>query len=368
MSTFLISHQPFSTEWSTGQMTPTSRLLLIPPKAIRGSRIPSPITSVNAYKSLSSSATYNEPAKSKGGVIARYEGFLERRYPRIYKVHRAVTNGSRMCFSDMKRCYCIKRDLRNGKRAVSDLSTEELVSFIQTNEEFSKLICIMVVAVLPVAFYVIAFAIEFWASTLRTAARRHYKPIVGNLKDCGGSLVVPMPLEDLGSAKIPSIEEFPISHISTLRTAARRHYKPIVANLKDCGDSLLVPMPLEDLGSVKIPSIEEFPISHIVRLCLVHRCSLLSGAKGLVGRAEVLRELDSRLRGQMHLVDEMEENELLMHLFIRRLQYEGKTKQEMCQLLKCWLVSTKDIASDISLLVHAPILCQADRIDGVRTV
>ncbi|KAK0406903.1 hypothetical protein QR680_018879 [Steinernema hermaphroditum] len=314
-------------------MLPNPRLLLVSPNTFRTPLLaPLLPTSVRPQMFLS-----NEPAKAEGGIFSKYEAFLERRCPRLYRIHRTVSDGSLTCFSDMKSCYRIRRDLKKGRRSLSDLSTEELVSFIQTNEEFSKLICIMIVAVMPVAFYVIALAIVLFPRLILT---RHFW----------------------------SDEQRQQFWTGTMKTSARRHFSPVIDNLTPYLGKTVLPVRLEDMSTLKIPPILELPYSHIVRLCLIHRCFPLGGVKALDERANILRELDSRMRSEIHVVDDMADEDLVMHLFIRQLQYEEKSVAEMRELLKTWLITSQDFSSDLSLLVHAPILCQADRSHEIFTV
>ncbi|TKR92818.1 hypothetical protein L596_007394 [Steinernema carpocapsae] len=258
-----------------------------------------------------------------------------------------VTDGCKWCVSDMKTYYRIRRDLSQGRRTLTDLTTDELESYVQcppelayiglllfllqipivgetivffvilicffqTSEEFAKLSGIVCLAVLPMTVYVIGFAILFFPRIILT---RHFW----------------------------SNEQRKEFWAHSLKVSAARHYQPILENLKVSNKDITIPTEFVNLKDVKIAPLIEFPYSHIVRLCMIHRCFPVPSVKRLAHRAEVLRELDSRQLNDLHLVDEMDDQQLYMHLFIRRLQYEGKTVPEMRELLKTWLIASKVI-------------------------
>ncbi|KAK0425999.1 hypothetical protein QR680_009494 [Steinernema hermaphroditum] len=311
-------------------MIPNLRALLFPSHSLsavlaRSSGV-TPLAAVLAIRHQN--ASFSTGPRKPTGIMAKFEAYVGPRYPRAYKLHRMVKDGCTWCISDMKSYYRIRRDLFRGKRTLTDLSTSELESYVQTSEEISKLVGIVVIAVMPMTIYVIGFAIIFFPRLILT---RHFW----------------------------SNEQRKEFWAYSLRKSADRHYEPIVENLKVFSTNFNVPIRFEDVDQLRIPPLLDFPMSHIVRLCLIHRCFPFSGTKRLSHRAEVIRELDSRQLNELHLVDEMDDQQLFMHLFIRRLQYEGKSVPEMRQLLKTWLAASKAISNDTSLMIHAPILCQA---------
>uniref|UniRef100_A0A1I7YY72 Letm1 RBD domain-containing protein n=1 Tax=Steinernema glaseri TaxID=37863 RepID=A0A1I7YY72_9BILA len=294
----------------------------------RSSGVP-PLVGVLALRLQEASFSTGPPKPKSGGLVAKFEDYIKPRYPRMYKLHRMVKDGCTWCISDMKCYYRIRRDLLREKRTLTDLTTDELESYVQTSEEISKLYGIVAIAVMPFTIYIIGFAIIFFPRLILT---RHFW----------------------------SNEQRKDFWAYSLKKSAARHYQPIAEGVKSLDEKVKIPMRFEDLGQLKMPPLIEFPMSHIIRLCLVHRCFPFSGIRRLNHRAEVIRELDSRQLNELHLVDEMDDQQLYMHLFIRRLQYDGKSIPEMRQLLKSWLVASKAISHDPSLMIHAPILCQAD--------
>lgn len=88
------------------------------------------------------------------GLYARYENFLEKRLPRVYKVHRLVVDGKsylsffilclgcKGCVSDVKTYTIVSRDLNAGRRTFSDLSSAELNCFLQVRSISFCFICL----------------------------------------------------------------------------------------------------------------------------------------------------------------------------------------------------------------------------------
>ncbi|TKR92817.1 hypothetical protein L596_007394 [Steinernema carpocapsae] len=223
-----------------------------------------------------------------------------------------VTDGCKWCVSDMKTYYRIRRDLSQGRRTLTDLTTDELESYVQCPPELAYIGLLLFLLQIPIVGETIVFFVLFFPRIILT---RHFW----------------------------SNEQRKEFWAHSLKVSAARHYQPILENLKVSNKDITIPTEFVNLKDVKIAPLIEFPYSHIVRLCMIHRCFPVPSVKRLAHRAEVLRELDSRQLNDLHLVDEMDDQQLYMHLFIRRLQYEGKTVPEMRELLKTWLIASKVI-------------------------
>ncbi|VDK28653.1 unnamed protein product [Gongylonema pulchrum] len=72
---------------------------------------------------------------------------------------------------------------------------------------------------------------------------------------------------------------------------------------------------------------------HLSRL---HRVSLFTGIRGLHSHAETLRCLDRSLKAKSTAIDAMSEQELWQQFYLRRLQYDGLSEEDMKHFLKVW--------------------------------
>lgn len=270
---------------------------------------------VNAYSS--------EPMPHKPkGFMRTYENFLNRRYPKVYIVHRLVVDGSKWCISDIK-TYCrLRRDFLRGTRTIAELDQNELEILIQTNEEIAKLVVIAILIPLPMTVYILGAAVIFFPRLILT---RHFW----------------------------TNEQRRDFWVRSLDRSAKMHFRPIREKLKKMGVNL--PSSFEDLKTLRAPEIERLSFVHLYHLARIHRIIPFMGVRRLYLRADALRHLDHFLL-QSGSVDAMSDQQLYLQLYLRRLRYYGLSIEEMRKLLKDWVHYSSACGLRASAYLHLPVL------------
>lgn len=77
------------------------------------------------------------PKKPELGLLAKgtqaYENYLQKNWPKAYKMHRTVIDGCKACVADIKTYYYIRRDLNSGKTSLIQLSRTQLETYVQVS-------------------------------------------------------------------------------------------------------------------------------------------------------------------------------------------------------------------------------------------
>uniref|UniRef100_A0A8R1XTW8 Letm1 RBD domain-containing protein n=1 Tax=Onchocerca volvulus TaxID=6282 RepID=A0A8R1XTW8_ONCVO len=298
----------------------------------------------NLANSRASSTANNQPK----GLMARYESFLSRRYPKVHAIHKMVTNGCKWCWSDIKTYYRLKKDLRTKTRQLSELKRSELEILLQcpseithiltllvllqipvvgeslcTKEELLKLAVIVILIPLPFTIYIIALAVVFFPQLILT---RHF-------------------WTNDQRKRFWSI---------SLKRVARMHFDPLRKYLQNLDVNLQAS--LEELKKLELPEMDTYSLGHLYHLSRLHRVSLLTdGVRGFHNRAEMLRYLDHSLKSEDTAIDMMSEQQLCEQFYLRRLQYDGLSEEKMKCLLKNWIQHMTDPRLKTSLLLHVPV-------------
>jgi hypothetical protein len=263
----------------------------------------------------------NQPPSNS--LMQKYENVLKR-WPKVYAMHRLFIDGCKWCWADLKCFYRIRRDIKNGERSLDDLSRQELEIYIQTREEIPKVVAILCTATLPLALYIFAFAIIFFPRYVLT---RHFW-------------------------RKEQREKF---WTATLAKNQEQHYPPIVSHLKS--QKVSFPVSPDRISDVHVEPLDVLPVSYLLHLFRVHNAFLMTGTRGLVRRADLLRKLDEMLLKNEGEVDQLDAEELQKQLYMRRLRFDGLNETEMREKLHQWLTHCGPL-SNTSLYLHAPVLTQ----------
>ncbi|CAD5206229.1 unnamed protein product [Bursaphelenchus okinawaensis] len=245
------------------------------------------------------------------GIYQKYEQFLEKRYPKVYRIHRLVVDGCRDCLADVKLLYRLNKDLKYGKRELTDMNTKELMCLLQTQEELPKLVTITILAPLPFTLYGLALSIIFFPRFVLT---RHF-------------------WTDQQKEKF-------------WQMMYKYTFLPRIRRLQNLNQN----MSLTEPKNVKLVDLS---VSHLLNLCKLHRSMPLYGCRGLEQRAKILSQLDYVVDKEL---DGMEKLELRNHMFLRRLDFHQKSEEEMRSDLQNWIAESKKIQSNPGLLLHLPVL------------
>uniref|UniRef100_A0A914Y0B2 PDZ domain-containing protein n=1 Tax=Panagrolaimus superbus TaxID=310955 RepID=A0A914Y0B2_9BILA len=79
-----------------------------------------------------------------------YENYLEKNWPKVYKIHRLVVDGTKASVADVKSYYIIRRDLNSGKVSLTELSRPQLQTYIQCPPELIHLIMLITLIQIPI--------------------------------------------------------------------------------------------------------------------------------------------------------------------------------------------------------------------------
>ncbi|KAI6182221.1 hypothetical protein M3Y97_00356900 [Aphelenchoides bicaudatus] len=253
------------------------------------------------------------------GLYKRYENFLETKYPRVYKVHRLIIDGCRSCGRDIKTYFYISRDLRNGTRSIGDLDKAELLAYIQVPLEFYKLIALLVILQIPGPGDLIILAAVFFPRYVLT---RHFWT---------------------ESQKQKFWQQF-----------FNESYRPQIQKNR-------LHFQLSRFPKIEMPDFNDLDFKHLLCLFRLHNISLLSGTHGLKKHATLLSQLDKLMLEDQKSIDQLSEIELQNQLYVRRVDYANKSKEEMAKLLKDWVSNLKELSDKPSLYLHAPVLLQINK-------
>lgn len=258
------------------------------------------------------------------GIFEKVKSFGKRRAAGARSVYRRVIDGSKWCVSDIKTYYILKRDLARGVRTVAQLQQNELEILIQTNEELFKLVIVLILIPLPLTVYLFAVAITFCPRLILT---RHFW----------------------------TNEQRRSFWTDTLNNSVNSHLRPIGEELKRMKVNL--PSSIDGLKEVETPQIETLSLIHLYHLARLHHLAPFAGTKGLYSRAQILRQLDYFL-SRSGAVDEMNDQQLYLHLYLRRLQSCNMSTEEMRNLLKKWIQYSCSPDLRTSAYLHAPAIIQ----------
>uniref|UniRef100_A0A7E4WBP3 Letm1 RBD domain-containing protein n=1 Tax=Panagrellus redivivus TaxID=6233 RepID=A0A7E4WBP3_PANRE len=265
------------------------------------------------------------PAKSPG-LMQRYENYLEQNWPKAYQMHRMVIDGCKSCIGDVKTYYFIRRDLGAGKIKLSDLSRQQLETYIQCPSELFHLLTLITLLQIPLIGDALIVMVIFFPRHVLT---RHFW------------------------SKHQKREYWSLEW----KKKASYHYPALVDAIK-ATNKITVPASLSDITTMTVPKIKELDFSQVYHLARVHRFFPVNMANSLRWRAEALKHLDAVLLRESGDIDKMDTEELQTQLYIRCLKFSGKSDDEMRTLLRTWLKNSAKLAERPSLYLHAPVLHQ----------
>uniref|UniRef100_A0AC34F6W6 Letm1 RBD domain-containing protein n=1 Tax=Panagrolaimus sp. ES5 TaxID=591445 RepID=A0AC34F6W6_9BILA len=223
-----------------------------------------------------------------------YENYLEKNWPKVYKIHRLVVDGTKASVADVKSYYSIRRDLSSGKVSLTQLSRPQLQTYIQTHVEYGKIIAIVIFAALPLAFYILAISIILLPRYVLT---RHFW----------------------------TEEQKRKFWIAAMNQTSESHFQPLIQQLPKQAKELQFPLNMKEIKDVNV---------------------------------KPLNELDFKQMNDLSSLDNMSTDELYTQMFIRCLNFDGLSDEEMREVLRNWIKNSADIASNDSLYIYAPVLLQ----------
>lgn len=240
---------------------------------------------------------------------AHYDEFVSR-WPKIYTLKCLIAGGVRWCFADVKMFFPLRWALMNKKRKLSELSMPELEVLVQNPVELPRLAFVMSLLPFPFTFYIIGLAIIFFPRIFLT---RHFW------------------------SNDQRREFFQIEITESLSSATQMF--ECIGGPADISD-LRLPANIGDLKPDQVSS-----------LCKLHGVLPLPGrVDRLSRRADALKELDKLLATN---INSLTTQQLYFHMYIRRLNYDGKNDNDMRNILKLWIKYAARLNNSVYLF--API-------------
>ena len=142
-----------------------------------------------------------------------------------------------------------------------------------------------------------------------------------------------------------------------MNKVANTHFAAIVSELPP-QKHIDFPVPYKKLTDIKVTNLDELSFTQVFHLSRVHRFFPVSGTKNLAWRAEALRHLDNLMIQELSAIDNMTTDELYTHMNIRRLNFDGLSKNQIRDALKQWIKNSPSICANPSLYLHAPVFLQ----------
>ncbi|XP_028309361.1 LETM1 domain-containing protein 1 [Gouania willdenowi] len=288
-------------------------------------------------------------------VNARYESFLQRRFPRFYKLHHTFVEGSKLLFSDIKEVHRIKLRMIHNRLDVQDLPYREMEKLREFRRNLIKVVPVVLISLPPFANYLVFVLMYFfprqlliphyWTPLQRLEFRktyhclraRHYTPVIRGLQDTSRHVTDSRLQERLRGlcAKVQSGSSPKVSEILAVRS--------------------LFSGPL--LGVTRMSADHMRNISPL--LFLTTRLPGFLIGRRLNNHGLELLQLDRALsRTNPH---QLSENELRQACYLRGLNADALSSDQCRDWLSQWLqVSTSLKDSEVSLLLHTIVFLSAN--------
>ncbi|XP_013871687.1 LETM1 domain-containing protein 1 isoform X2 [Austrofundulus limnaeus] len=286
---------------------------------------------------------------------AKYEGFLKRRFPRVYQMHRTVVEGFKLLLQDANDIKRIKVKMGTQGIEFQDLPYREMEKFRQFHKDVMKAIPIFLICIPPFANY-LAFVLmyyfprqlllpQFWTPRQQVEFRRvyhslraqHYQPVLKELQ-CLSQKVQNRPLQD---------------RLKDLCTKVQSGENPRVPEI----------LAVKSLFSEAPLGIKKMSVAHMrcisPLLFLTPRLPGFMIGRRLNSHALELLQLDRALSklGPQQLSD----SELKQACYLRGISSEDLDINHCREWLTQWLqISSSIKESEVSLLLHCIALLSAN--------
>ncbi|CAI4221669.1 unnamed protein product [Auanema sp. JU1783] len=248
------------------------------------------------------------PPPAPDSIRYKWEKYLEK-WPKIASLNKLVFDGSKWCLNDIKTYFNLRKNMLSGKTTIEKLSTSDLEVLVQTPSETLKALTIIVLLPLPATFYLIGFCVVFFPRIVLT---RHFWT------------------DD-------QRKEFFAMEINKSNTM----YDGIHQALKE-------PKSIED---IKLPNVGELTLDLSTKISQLQGFYPIPFTNGrLAKRVRLLRRLDETLASYL---DTLTSQQLLFHMYIRRLDYTNLSDDQIRRKLRDWVGMTSSL-SDSAYLV-APV-------------
>ncbi|XP_075706264.1 LETM1 domain-containing protein 1 isoform X2 [Rhinoderma darwinii] len=294
---------------------------------------------------------------------AKYEQFLERKFPNFYILYSTFMKGLRMLFVDGKEVGRIRRKMKIQGIQYHQLPYREMEKLRQFRRDIIKAAPVVIISIPPFANYLVFLLMylfprqllirHFWTPEQQEEFLRIYH---NKRKDVHEEV-----LDSLLKSAHYVTEQALQNKIHQLAIQVQQGVHPEVTNIQEVRSAFSGPpfgMTKLDIQQMKALSRIMFLTPHLPAFFLQRR---------LRSHIFEIHHLDSALLqlGSKELTDE----EVKKACYIRGLNSTHLSTEDCRKWLNCWLqLSEKLKESEASLLLHSMVLLSANYLQSLRSV
>ncbi|KAL7079978.1 hypothetical protein ACQ4LE_000228 [Meloidogyne hapla] len=277
--------------------------------------------------------TFSSSNNLNSSLLKKFDQYLAKKNPKVHTYYVMAMSGSKSCLSDSKIYFKLRKQIFMEERTFSDFSISELLIYLQTNENIAKMVSLLFVSfVVPLGLPLVILIMIFRPQLVLT---RHFWT----------------------SQQTSHVQ------LNELRRIEKVNFPCILEQLSERNKNLSNQLPFKfyQLSSenVSLPKLEELSFLQLYHLKRLHKVSSFSiGAKSLMQHILILQLLDRKMaENKEKELKELNFNQLQLHLYIRKINYDKMDAESMQSFLNKWLQHCTTLPP--STYVYAPFLIQA---------
>ncbi|KAF7639126.1 hypothetical protein Mgra_00001360 [Meloidogyne graminicola] len=235
----------------------------------------------------------------------------------------ALSLRSKLCLSDTKVYFKLRKQILMKERSLADFSISELLIYLQTSQNLPKMLSLLFVSfVVPLGLPLVIVTMILYPQIVLT---RHFWT---------SQQINQVQLNELNKNKI------------------------ILKQLLEINKNFVNQLPIEFSQLSKLnnlPKIEELSFLQLYLLKRLYKVSPLSfGSNALIQHIYILQLLDQKMLGDQNKT--LSGDELRLHLYLRKLNYDKMDIESMRILLNKWLQNCSELP--LSTYAFSPCLLQ----------
>ncbi|XP_071990902.1 LETM1 domain-containing protein 1 isoform X2 [Engystomops pustulosus] len=292
---------------------------------------------------------------------AKYEHFLERKFPNFYILYSTFMKGLRMLLVDGKEVSRIRRKMRSQGILYHQLPYREMEKLRQFRRDIIKATPVMLISLPPFANYLVFVLMYLFPRQLlirhfwTPKQQREFLEIYHNKRKDVYEDVLDSLLKSISALPEPKLQD----RIHQLVTQVQQGVHPKVQNIQEIKSAFSAPpFCIESLDGYQMKTLSRimFLTPHLPAFFLQRR---------LRSHIFEIHHLDSAL---LQLgVKELTDEEVVRACYIRGLNSASLSAEECRTWLHCWLqLSGKLKESESSLLLHSMVLLSANYLQSLE--
>ncbi|XP_018417619.1 PREDICTED: LETM1 domain-containing protein 1 [Nanorana parkeri] len=292
---------------------------------------------------------------------ARYEQFLERKFPNFYILYSTFMKGSRMLLIEAKEVREIKVNMRSRGLKFHQLTYREMEKLRQFRRDIIKAAPVVIISIPPFANYLVFVLMYFFPRQLLI---RHFwtpkqQPEFLEIYHSMRKEVYKDVLESLQIAASKVSAEPLHNHMVQLFTQVQRGVHPQLTDIEAIKAAFSgPPLSMTELDGIQMKALSRilFLTPHLPAFFLQRR---------LKSHILEIRHLDAALL-QLR-VDELTDEEVKRACYIRGLNGAHLGAEACRRWLSCWIqLSGKLEVSEASLLLHSMVLLSTNYHQSIK--